>query len=85
MVVREVVAELWTGAVVLVRLGLGAKVEVDGEQVLFTDLDAEQLTTYLDAFATNLTAANDGVRPSVRVLERVGFPTGRGAAGTVPR
>src|SRR4051794_38039017 len=38
----------------------------------------------LDAIATAWTAANDGVRPNVRVLEHSGLPFRRGPAGSVP-
>jgi hypothetical protein len=51
MAVGEVVAQLWTGAMVLVRLGPDATVDVDGEQLLFADLTPEQPTAYLDAYA----------------------------------
>lgn len=67
------------------RLDSAAQVEVGGERLPFDDLSPEQMTAYLDSYATAFISANDGVRPSVRVLERVGFPSGRGAAGSVPR
>lgn len=68
--VREVVVELWTGAIVVARLGPG---------------DPEPTPAELDAWAVTFIPQNDGIRPTVRVLERCGFPVGRGPAGGVTR
>jgi hypothetical protein len=53
-VIRNVVVQLWSGALVVQRLG-------------HDDPDPSQAD--LDAWAVANTAANDGVRPAVRVLE----------------
>ena len=53
-----------------------------------TSLKAWPTQGDLDALATAMTAANDGVRPTARVLEETNLPnpaSGRGAAGSVPR
>jgi len=84
-VVCDVVVELWTGALVVRRLGPAAEVDVGGQRVPFDDLSPEQLASYLDEFAVAFVPANDGVMPRVRVMERFGLPTGFGAAGSVPR
>lgn len=67
--IRTVIAELWTGAVVVRRLGPD---------------EPNPTVAELDAIATTMTPRNDGVRPVVRVLERSGIPGGGlGVAGSV--
>lgn len=72
---RSVVVTLWSGARIVQRLGPG---------------DPDPTQAELDAIATEWLAANDGVRPVVRVLEKA--PTRRpfgigpdlGPAGSPP-
>ncbi len=67
---RTVVVMLWTGSVIIDRLG---------------PTDPEPELADLDAIATAWTAANDGVRPSVRILEEANLPNrARGPAGSAP-
>lgn len=67
---RVVVAQLWTGALPVKRLG---------------PADADPTPEELDALAVAYLPWNDGVKPNVRVLEEMPFRNRLGAAGTVPR
>lgn len=69
--IRNVVVQLWTGGIVAARL---------------SDDHADPTPAELDAIATAWTAANDGVRPVVRVLEASNLPSigARGPAGSPP-
>jgi hypothetical protein len=75
-VIRTVVVELWTGALVVQRLGPD---------------DPDPTLAELDAIAVAHIAANDGVRPVVRVMEQMpslrsrGTRYDHGPAGAVPR
>jgi hypothetical protein len=70
--IRNVVVQLWSGSVIAARL------EHD---------DPDPTQADLDAIATAWIAANDGVRPSVRVLEQSNVPSPaslHGPAGSPP-
>lgn len=69
--IRMVVVQLWTGAREISRLGPG---------------DPDPTPEELDSIAVAWTPWNDGVMPTVRVLEAASMPGwSRGPAGTVPR
>lgn len=68
---RTIIAQLWSGPIVVRRLAAG---------------DPAPTVAELDAIATALIASNDGIRPVIRILERSGIPGGGlGVAGSVPR
>ncbi len=68
---RVVVVNLWTGAREVSRLGPG---------------DPDPTQAELDSIAVAWMPWNDGVRPTVRVLEAASMPGwSRGPAGSVPR
>lgn len=66
---RVVVVQLWKGPLVVRTLSAAAP---------------EPTVDELDAIAAEWTPANDGVRPSVRLLERTTIPGRSGAAGSIP-
>jgi hypothetical protein len=106
---RTIIAQLWSGAVVVRRVGLSAAEQatrVDAMSDLAISASLAKLgidpalgtaaerrarlrawpsPADLDALADRYIADNGGVRPTVRVLEVMSLPTGRGTPGSVPR
>jgi hypothetical protein len=107
-VIRTVVAQLWSGPVIIRRLRLSAAdqaahVDLMDDTAIAANLrrlgvaripdtleqQRARLKTWptpadLDAIATAWTSRNQGVRPTVRVLEHARRPRVSGPAGSMP-